>query len=133
MGPHIARHTRDPQRMCLMKLLIVEDNSRVRRMIRRIIEDIADEINECADGSEALAAYTRFHPDWILMDIKMKGMDGLEATRQIHAASPEARIMIVTNYDEMDLREAAREAGAREYVVKEDLLAIRRLLLGGAA
>ena len=99
-------------------------------MIRGVVEDLAEEIDECADGAEALAAYNRFHPDWVLMDIAMPEVDGLKATEQIVAASPRAKVMIVTDYDGGDLREAARLAGAREYVVKEDLLAIHRILLG---
>jgi CheY-like chemotaxis protein len=111
-----------------MKLLIVEDNATIRRMIRGIVEEIADEISECSDGSEALAAYSEGLPDWVLMDIKMKDVDGLAATRQIKAAYPNARIVIVTNYDESDLRESARQAGARAYVVKENLLALCEIL-----
>jgi two-component system, NarL family, response regulator len=113
-----------------MKLMIVEDNAEMRRLIISLVGDLASTVCECTDGAEALAAYERFHPDWVLMDIKMKQMDGLEATREIHACAPEAKIMIVTDYDQAELREAAREAGAREYVVKDDLLAIPRLLAG---
>jgi CheY-like chemotaxis protein len=111
-----------------MRLLIVEDNATIRRMINSIVKDLAEEITECSDGSEALAAYRESRPDWVLMDIKMKETDGLAATRQIRAAFPGANIVIVTNYDEADLREAARDAGARAYVVKEDLFALREVL-----
>jgi CheY-like chemotaxis protein len=111
-----------------MKLLIVDDNATIRRMIRSIVRDLAEEISECSDGGEALAAYRESRPDWVLMDIKMKQMDGLAAARQIKAAFPGANIVIVTNYDETDLRDAARAAGARAYVVKEDLFALRDVL-----
>lgn len=111
-----------------MKLLIVEDNPTIRRLIRSIVTDLAEEIRECADGSEALTAYKELRPDWVLMDIKMKEVDGLAAARRIRSAYPDARIVMVTNYDEADLREAARAAGARAYVVKEDLFALREIL-----
>ena len=55
-------------------------------------------------------------------------MDGISATRQLVAAHPEARVIIVTNYDDAGLRESARSAGACEYVVKEELIEIRRIL-----
>ena len=58
----------------------------------------------------------------------MKEVDGLTATRQIKAAWPDARIMIVTNYDDPQLRQSALLAGACEYVTKENLLAVRRVL-----
>jgi CheY-like chemotaxis protein len=111
-----------------MRLLIVEDNATIRRMIKSIVKDLAEDICECSDGSEALAAYRERQPDWVLMDIKMNETDGLAATRQIRAAFPDANIVMVTNYDEADLREAARAAGARAYVVKEDLFALRDVL-----
>jgi CheY-like chemotaxis protein len=113
-----------------MKLLIVEDNSRMRQMIRSVVADLAEEVHECEDGSGAPAAYAEYQPDWVLMDIKMREVDGLAATRQIRASAPTAKIMIVTNYDGADLRAAAQRAGASQYVVKEDLLAIRGILLG---
>ncbi len=55
-----------------MKLLIVEDNSGVRRLIRRVVASVADEIRECADGAEALALCAAERPDFVLMDIQMK-------------------------------------------------------------
>ena len=113
----------------LMKVLIVDDSARMRRMIRSVVADLADEVRECADGSEAVLTYQSFCPDWVLMDIKMPRVDGLKAAAAISAASPEARIVMVTNYEGEDLREAARLAGACGFVIKEDLLAIRRILL----
>ena len=108
-----------------MKVLIVDDNASMRRMIRGIIEHLTAEIHECEDGGEALEMYARVLPDWVLMDIEMKTVDGITATRRIIEAYPRARIVMVTNYnDDDDLRRAAREAGAGHYVVKENLLFI---------
>ena len=111
-----------------MRLLIVEDNQQMRREIKLFVSDLAEEIGECGDGAEALAAYSAQHPDWVLMDIRMEEVDGLTATRQIKAAHPEARIMILTSYDDDALREAAHNAGASEYVTKQNLLEVRRIL-----
>jgi NarL family two-component system response regulator LiaR len=112
----------------MLNLLIVEDNQPMRDLIRSIISDLAGDVTECGDGAEALFAYTRCRPDWVLMDIRMKEMDGISATRQIKASFPEANIMIVTDYDSPNMREAARSAGACEYVTKENLLEVRRIL-----
>ena len=112
-----------------MKLLIAEDNDGMRGLIKRMLADFASEIYECRDGAEALAIYSARQPDWVLMDIRLVGLNGLEATRQITAAWPQAKIMIVTDYDDDELREAARHAGACEYVIKENLLELRRILL----
>ena len=75
-----------------MKLLIVEDNPTIRTSTRSIVTDLAEEIRECSDGSEAFAAYREFRPDWVLMDIKvfmdikMKDLEGLAAAKQIRSA-----------------------------------------------
>jgi CheY-like chemotaxis protein len=104
-----------------MKLLIVEDNAGIRRILRRILVDTASTIWECADGSEALAAYEEHHPDVVLMDIRMPGGDGLTATRQIRGYDPLARIIVVTDYQDDDMRAAALDAGALEYVLKQEI------------
>ena len=115
----------------MMSLLIVEDNNLMRQVIRNVVADLATEIYECRDGSEALPSYTAHQlnaSDWVLMDIEMPQMDGLKATRQLKAAFPDANVCIVTNYDDAELREMAREAGASGYVLKDDLFAVRRFL-----
>lgn len=114
-----------------MKIMIVDDNPTVRRMLKSIVGSLAEDVYECADGIEAIAAYTLHHPSFVLMDIAMGQMDGIAATRQIIRADPRAKVIIVTNYDETDLREAAQQAGAIGYVLKENLFEVRRLLQPG--
>lgn len=111
-----------------MMLMIVDDNAQVRRVIRRICQDFADRFCECADGAEALAVYRAEQPDWVVMDVSMEVMDGLTATRQVLAAFPAARIVITTRFDDAEMREAARQAGACAYIPKDDLMALRALL-----
>ena len=115
-----------------LKLLIVDDKAQVRSMIRRFLSDLAAEISETDDGESALDAYAAFLPDWVLMDIEMKHTNGIVATERIRAAYPQANIVIVTNYDDDCLRERATAAGARGYVLKEDLCALRSMLMTGA-
>ena len=100
-----------------MKLLIVEDNPAMRRLIRRMLADLAEEITECRDGCEVLDTYTRCQPDWVLMDIEMDEMDGIHATRQLTALFHEAKVIVVTNHDNGALRTAAQQAGACGYVL----------------
>ncbi|MFZ0593442.1 MAG: response regulator transcription factor [Bryobacteraceae bacterium] len=111
-----------------MKLLIVEDNPGVRKVIRNLVTSVAREICECADGAGVLALFRLERPDFVLMDIQMEGLDGISATRQVKAVDPMARIIIVTDYDQPDLREAAYQAGACGYVLKENLLELVPLL-----
>ena len=100
-------------------------------MIRTLISDLAGEIFECNDGREALAAYREHRPDLLLMDVKMDGMDGLAATRQIKQLFPQARIIMVSQWEDEPLRHAAKLAGAEAYVGKSDLLPLRRILTDG--
>jgi DNA-binding NarL/FixJ family response regulator len=100
----------------------------VRRLIRSLVASVAGEICECADGAEVLALYNLEQPDFVLMDIQMEGMHGITATRRIKATDASARVVIVTDYDQPDLREAAGQAGACGYVLKENLLELVRLL-----
>jgi DNA-binding NarL/FixJ family response regulator len=112
-----------------MSFLIVDDNSVMRRTIRRVVRDFAARIIECDDGAKAFHAYELHHPDWVLMDVEMTEQDGLTATREICVAYPNARVVIVTKYDDAAMREAARKAGAWGFVVKENLLELRGILM----
>lgn len=98
-------------------------------MTRFFLRDFQIEFDECADGSEAIVCYEAFRPDWVLMDWEMKRMNGLQATRCIIEKYPQAKIFIVTQYDDDDLRDAATDAGARGFVLKDDLQTLRSLLI----
>lgn len=104
-----------------MRILIVEDNASVRRLLRQAISPLAAEIRECTSGADALRTYMEYRPDLVLMDIRMPRVDGLVATRDIRKLYPTARVLMVTDYDDDELRKAAREAGACGYALKQDL------------
>jgi len=110
-----------------MKLLIVDDNQPMRRLIRSLLTDVAELIVECGDGAVARSLYAEHQPDWVLMDLMMPKVDGVCATRQILASYPAARILIVTDHESHALREAAWRAGACGYVLKENLKDLRQL------
>ena len=105
-------------------VLIVEDHAGVRQLLRDALREVAAEVWECENGAEALAAYPVHQPDIVLMDLSMPVLDGLAATRQIRHLHSSARVVIVTNYDDEDLRQAAQEAGACGYMLKHILLEI---------
>jgi len=111
-----------------MKVLIVEDNAAIRRLLRRAFLDTASTICECTDGADALTAYADCQPDVVLMDVRMRRMDGLTATRQIRQSHPSARVVIVTDYDDEDLRNAASDAGACGYALKQELADLPQLI-----
>jgi len=107
-----------------MKILIVEDNLKMRSYIKKIIEQnfkTIEAISECDDGEDAIQLYKKYHPDWVLMDIQLKGMDGLNATKLIRNFEPAAKIIIVTQYDDPEYRKMAKDFGVVDYVLKESL------------
>ena len=117
-----------------MKVLIAEDNAEMRRLLRALVGRLAETVYECADGAEALEAYAAEHlsaEDWVLMDIEMPQLDGIAATRELKHRWPAARVCIVTGYDQPEWREAAQAAGANDYILKENLPALRGLLRAG--
>lgn len=115
-----------------MKLLIVDDDARIRKIIAAMVSDISDDIAECSNGKEACDTYETFLPDWVTMDLRMPGVDGITATRMIRTDFPEAKIIILTTYESDMLRESATAAGACAYVLKEDLTQIRSILQGNS-
>ncbi|MEO5953376.1 MAG: response regulator transcription factor [Chloroflexia bacterium] len=120
-----------------IKLLIVDDHALYRQGLRAMfeLEPDVEVIGEAADGSEALDKVEAIHPDIVLMDVNMPGMDGMQATRKLADAYPGILIIMLTMFKgEEHLREA-RRAGASAYVLKdagsEMLLNTIRDVMGG--
>jgi DNA-binding NarL/FixJ family response regulator len=111
-----------------MRFLIVDDNQGMRRTIEMVVTQDGDEVIECEDGKDALELYTKHHPDWVLMDISMKNVNGIEATEQITEIDPGARVVIVTEYEDRFFRKAAHDAGAFAFISKEQLRDIKKLI-----
>ena len=110
-----------------MNILIVDDNAQVRETIKKILGNPGIRYIECNDGAKALESYRDIRPAWVLMDIMMPGLNGIQATQNIIAEYPNARIAIVTNFDDKEYRAAAKEAGATAYILKEDLIKLREI------
>lgn len=111
-----------------LRILIADDHAAFRGMVRSLLETFGAEVVECRDGLEALQRFRDSAPDWVLMDIEMPLLDGISATRQLLAASPQTRVLILTQYDDDDSREAAREAGACQFVPKDKLEILAAIL-----
>ena len=111
-----------------LKLLIVDDHAPMRQTLRALLSPIASDIHEASDGNQAICLFAEQQPDWVLMDVQMKPVNGLDATRTIRRRFPTARIVIVTQHDDADLRAEAAMAGACAYVLKDNLAALIKLL-----
>lgn len=110
--------------------MIVDDSRTVRLRIKSVLQGEAIEIVEFADGQEAIDGYAAHEPDLVLMDLEMAHVDGFEATRQIKAQFPDARIMILTSFDNDEIKAAALASGASGYLLKQNIEEIRALVRG---
>ena len=122
-----------------IRVLVADDQSMVRAGFRMLLggEDDIDVVAEAGDGREAVEKAARFEPNVILMDIRMPDMDGLQATREILAVNPAARILILTTFDLDEYIYEALSAGASGFVLKDDppeqlIAAIRTVAAGDA-
>ena len=104
-----------------LAILLVDDDEFFRGAERRLLEseEAFEIVGEAGNASEAIRLARVLHPDVVLMDIGMPDLNGLEATRQIKAAEPETKVVMVTVYDEPGFRQAAANYGADAYVVKK--------------
>lgn len=104
-----------------IRVLIADDHLIIRQGIRLILE--TDEqfelVGEAGDGAEALRLCAELHPDVVLMDLYMPGMDGLTAIERLHVELPEIAVVILTTYNEDDLILRGLRAGARGYLLKD--------------
>ncbi|MGE3920762.1 MAG: UvrY/SirA/GacA family response regulator transcription factor [Gammaproteobacteria bacterium] len=121
----------------MIKVLIVDDHELIRQGIRKILQE-SNEIHilgEANSGENAVAFVREKRPDLVLMDVKMAGIGGLEATRRILRVDPTIKIIVVTACDEEPFPSRLLQAGASGYLTKgsnskEMLLAIRRVHAG---
>ena len=102
-------------------LLCVDDHPLVRKGIAAILANETDMklVAEAGSGQEAVEAFRTNRPDVTLMDLRMPGIDGIEATKQIRKIDPEAKIIALTSYDGDQEIYRALEAGVRGYILKE--------------
>ncbi len=107
-----------------MTILLVDNNRKFRTFIKKmLLASISDleNIYECDDGKDAVSMYGKIKPDWVLMDIELPNIDGLEASRRIKKEFPDAKIAIVSQYNDTQYREAAKLIGINEYIQKDNL------------
>ncbi|MER6954686.1 response regulator [Streptomyces sp. NPDC002623] len=104
-----------------IKVLLVDDHQVVRRGLRTFLEvqDDIEVVGEAADGAAGVALAEELKPDIVLMDVKMPGMDGVEALRKLREAANPARVLIVTSFTEQRTVVPALRAGAAGYVYKD--------------
>ena len=105
----------------MIRVLLADDQPLLRMGFRMILEahEGLDVVGEAADGAQAVAAVTELEPDVIVMDVRMPGLDGIEATRRIVADRPETRILILTTFDVDEYAVEGLKAGASGFLLKD--------------
>ena len=133
------KHGAEKHNAAKLNVLLVDDQRLMRDGLRTLLELEPDMTvaGEAADGEEALARFRETRPDVVLMDVRMPGMDGVEATRRLRAMDPAAKVIILTTFDDDEYVFEGLRAGAVGYLLKalsgEELAdAIRTVAAGGA-
>ena len=104
-----------------MKVLLVDDSEDARYLLRKRLEHKRQFqiVGEASDGAEALTRVEELEPEMVIMEVRMSGMDGIEATRQIKERFPAISVLAYSSFAEQDQVDAMREAGAVGYVLKD--------------
>jgi DNA-binding NarL/FixJ family response regulator len=108
-----------------IRVLVADDEERFRRVVFALLADEPDieVVGHASDGAEAVAIAQELIPDLVLLDVRMPGMDGIEAANAIHRLMPTTKIVMLTASDEEDTVFEALKAGAGGYLLKEGLVA----------
>jgi DNA-binding NarL/FixJ family response regulator len=122
-----------------VRIVLADDQPLVRAGLRMVIADAPDLeiVGEAGTGTEAVRLVRKLQCDVVVMDIRMPGMDGIEATRMITAHTPAPRVLMLTTFDDDDNVYAALRAGASGFLVKDmaldDILTATRVVAAGDA
>ena len=120
-----------------IRVVLVDDQAMVRTGLRMVLaaEPDIEVVGEAADGAAGVRVVTQLRPDVVLLDVRMPGMDGLEASRRILAAALPTRVVVLTTFDEDEYVAAALRAGVSGFLLKvappEDLVAAVRTVAAG--
>jgi DNA-binding NarL/FixJ family response regulator len=102
------------------RVVLVDDDVSVRRVLAPELQRLGiDVVGEAGDGLEAIDVVRELKPDVVLMDVRMPGMGGIEATREIKQLMPTTQVVFVTVYDEPHPTRSAQEVGAYAYLLKD--------------
>jgi DNA-binding NarL/FixJ family response regulator len=120
-----------------VRVLLVDDDDLMRAGLRSVLssDETIEVVGEAGDGRAALAEVRKLRPDLVLMDIRMPDLDGISATREVLAAEPDLKVVVLTTFEEDDYIFEALSAGASGFLLKrtkpEELIAAIHTVAGG--
>lgn len=104
-----------------MKIVVIEDNDNMRSYINGLVKNISEVVGNGESGEDAINLYEKLKPDLMIMDIELKGMDGLTASMEIKQSHPNAKFIFVTNYNDSSLKQKALSIKGSYFFLKENL------------
>lgn len=117
------------------KILVVDDSGMARRVVRKMLEDLGHEVEEAADGAQALERYVLNHHDAVILDLLMHGMYGGDVLEKFKQLNPSLPVIIVTADIQGTTRDLVKDAGAaamvNKPVNKEELAEVLKVVLEG--
>jgi DNA-binding NarL/FixJ family response regulator len=129
----------EPKQGVVIRIVTVDDQLLVREGLRRVFDAVPDFdlVGECADGDEIVDVVTSLRPDLVLMDMRMKRVNGAAAIEQLSRLESRPPVLVLTTYDDPETLASALQAGAEGFLLKEsvglDLVRAIRTVAGGGA
>ena len=119
------------------KILVVDDSGLARRVVRKILEELGCEVEEAADGSQALERYVVTRPEVVILDLLMHGMYGGDVLQKLRQLNPNLPVLVLTADIQRTTREQVKDAGAvamiNKPVTKEALQEVLEIVLAGGS
>lgn len=102
----------------MLKLLIVDDQKGIRRLLTEVFLEYGYEIESCANGIKALEVIPEFKPHLIIMDVKMPGMNGIDVLKKLRETDRESRVIMMTAYGDQHYVNQAEALGVARFIIK---------------
>lgn len=110
-------------------ILVIDDQPGIRRLLTEVLQDEGYHVITAANGYEGIQVALTVNPNVILMDMKMPGMDGIEALKELKRQGQGDQVIMMTAYGELDMVNEAKEAGMRDYITKPfDIISLCQII-----
>jgi len=102
----------------MARIVVIDDVPDAARLVRRVLEESGHEVLEFTEESEALAFFRNHGPDLVVLDLRLKQMDGVEVLAEIRKCSPDTRVVVLTGYPTVEARKKVLRLGASAFCIK---------------